>query len=203
MSRQSFMYRHIYLYRLVMSMLYTGSYQARLKPVLDILGVLKPASVLELCFGDIYIAAYCRARGITWTGIDINTRFVNFARNRGYEATTGDVLKIGFPETEVCIITGSLYHFQQTGLQPFLEKVFRHTDKLIVSEPVINLSSDTGVTGTLARKFSRTRLAEESFRYTRKSLTEALDQLAGPLHFRYRILSEFKKDMIILVENIN
>ncbi|MFI5150502.1 MAG: hypothetical protein ACHQRM_12265 [Bacteroidia bacterium] len=194
-------YKNIYAYRLVMNLLYTGTYTKRFRAITALLNEMQPASVFELCFGDIQVASYCREHGIKWTGWDINTGFVKYAIRKGYNAEVHNVTDgTLFPESEVCIIAGSLYHFQEDGLKPMLENIFNSTTKLIISEPVLNLSASQGLLGHMARRFSTTKLGEVPFRYNKESLLKALDKLAAPLAFRYRVVCDYKKDLVIMAE---
>jgi hypothetical protein len=133
--------------------------------------------------------------------MDINEAFVRYAAGNGFQAETGDVMESkAFAPADVCVMTGSLYHIPESALGAFLEKIFRSSPKLIISEPVRNLASAGGLTGLLARSFSRTKLGETPFRYDRNSLLEALNKWENVVGFRYRIIGEYKKDLVILAE---
>ncbi len=133
--------------------------------------------------------------------MDINEAFVSNALKAGYKAEVADVKdRKEFPPADVCIITGSLYHFQQAELVSFLEKIFISSGCLIISEPVVNLTSSKGILGRIAGRLSRTKLGEEPFRYNSKSLTDTLNNLTASLHFTFRIIGQFKKDMVIIAE---
>ena len=58
-ERVSIIYKNIWLYRFVVSLLYLGKYNTRFKNVALFLDPIQDTSVIELCFGDIYIAKWC------------------------------------------------------------------------------------------------------------------------------------------------
>jgi len=133
--------------------------------------------------------------------MDINEAFVSNALKAGYKAEVANIKgKTEFPQADICVIAGSLYHFQETELVVFLEKVFRSSNRLIISEPVLNLTSSKGFLGRIAGRLSRTKLGEVPFRYDSKSLTDTLNKLTTSLHFTCRIIGQFKKDMVIVAE---
>jgi hypothetical protein len=186
-----------------MNLLYSGAYRRRFDPLIRELAKTSPASVLEICFGDIYIAEYCAAKRIQWKGIDINPSFVAFARGEGYDAQEADVLKLNvFPPSEAAVIAGALYHFSKEELKMLLSKIFITTPHLIVSEPIQNISNSAGLVGYLARRSSRTSKSEDHFRYDQTSLLKTLDELGKEVGFSINVLHVLKKDIIITLTKI-
>ena len=109
MNKYSLIYRNIYIYRTIMIILYSGKYLNRFKSVTDVLSEKQCGSVTELCFGDIYLAQWCKNNGVRWTGIDVNEQFVSFAIKQGYDAKCLDLLD--FPDLQkssVIVMMGSL-----------------------------------------------------------------------------------------------
>jgi hypothetical protein len=200
MQRASLIYRNIFWYRLIMGVLYGGSYRRRFAPILGELGKAGPKTVLELCFGDVLIAEYCRKNNIGWKGFDINHSFVANACAQGFEAVEADVLSVAeFPKAEIVIIAGALYHFNRQELKTLFEKVFRATNTLLLSEPIENVSSRKGMIGSFAVGSSQTVRAEAYFRYNYQSLTSTLLDLGGELGFSQEIIGRFKKDLIVIL----
>src|SRR5215211_7314719 len=132
MQQLSIIYRNLLIYRLVMNLLYTGGYRQRFKKIEDVLDKIQPQNVLELCFGDTYIATYCKRNGIQWQGIDINDSFVAAAVRKGYIARQADLLSLKkLPQSDLCIISGSLYHFNQ-NIHQFLQLILSSTSNIII-----------------------------------------------------------------------
>jgi hypothetical protein len=200
MGNRSIIYRNIHYYRFVMNVLYTSGYQKRLDRILSIMNLYTPKKVLELCFADTYIARYCRASQIEWTGLDINPAFVAHARREQFDADEADLSRPGpLPKAGLCIISGSLYHFHDQ-LPDFLQRVLRAAPVLILSEPVRYLSSSKGIVGWIAQKLSNAGKGKEDFRFTAATLQDALNQLSSALNFKFSVHGYYKKDIFIVIE---
>jgi len=192
---QSLIYRNIFIYRLLMNLIYLGKYKRRFERINNLIGY-KTKSVIELCFGDTYIAEYCKKKGIHWTGYDLNENFVEHAQKSGFNAfqknisTTDEFLKC-----DTYIIIGSLYQFKDRG-SDLIRQMIGSAKQVIISEPVKNLSAAKGVIGYIARKSANAGNGHEEFRYTEQSFIEMMDKLNVP----YRIISS-DKDILIEIHN--
>lgn len=176
-----------------MNILYMGKYQLRFKEVTDQLSKYK--SVTELCFGDTFIAKYCRENNISWTGYDINTQFVEEAKKLDYNVFCLDILKTDeLQKADVCVIIGSLYHFHNS-IESFFEKMFSIADKIVISEPIKNLSSGSSFISNFAKKYSNAGNGPENFRYNKHSLIKDLEGLSKTFNFRYEII-KMNKDIL-------
>lgn len=178
-----------------MNTLYMGNYYRRYLPICELI----KGNVLELCFGDTIIADFCKKNNIQWKGIDINERFVDIARKKGFNAECDSVLSAkAFSVAETCVISGSLYHFHN-NLEELFEKMLKCAPVLIISEPVINLGNCNGIIGKLAKSSATINGEKQTFRYTEKSLIDALNLLQLKFNFNYKIVNRFNKDIIIAV----
>jgi hypothetical protein len=101
-----------------MNLLYAGGYKERFRKIARLLEDFpKGAQVLELCFGDTYIAEFCKNNGYGWLGIDLNAEFVKHAQRLGFDARLDDLTMVdNLPKAHACIIVGSLYHFHPNEL---------------------------------------------------------------------------------------
>jgi hypothetical protein len=180
-----------------MNLLYLGKYKKRFTPVIDYLKNMGPGlRVLELCFGDTYIAEYCSGRGYHWIGLDINEQFIKQAQRRGLEAHYTDLSSVtSLPKADVCIIMGSLYHFHPRA-DTLLRKIFAASDILIVSEPVSNLSSSTGVIGFLARRGANAGKGHESFRYNEATFTAFIEEHSVAMNYSIVSVKKNGKDLV-------
>lgn len=200
MSKVSLIYRNVWLYRLMMNVLYTSGYKQRFEQVERVIENYKPKSVLELCFGDIFIAEYCKSKNISWVGIDSNTNFVSYAKRKGFDGRCIDLLSLSkLPKADVCIIIGSLYHFHN-DVNLFLSRMLEMSDTLIISEPIKNLSDQKGLIGWIAKKSANAGKGDEHFRYNQVTLIEMLNKEAQQLNFNFKVISFYKKDIIIVIE---
>lgn len=196
-KKLSLIYRNIWIYRLIMNVLYLGRYQRRFKDILNQIGP-KDNNIVELCFGDIYIAAYCQKSARHWVGYDINDAFVNHALQQGYNAVCADILSLeNLPRADVLIFAGSLYHFNE-NMHKIWQLMTSCATKIILSEPIKNITSIKNFMGTIGARASTVRNGAEAFRFDRDSLTEMLDYFQEKHNFTYEIISE-KKDMLITI----
>jgi hypothetical protein len=193
----SLVYSHIYVYRTVMSLLYGGRYHARFQDITRLIGP-DTQSVCDLCFGDTWLADWCRSHGIRWTGVDLSPNFCARARNKGFDVIQGDLLALDLPPADVFIMAGSLYHFHDRLSQLF-EAVFQRTGRLILSEPVRNLSSRRGVIGWWAKRSANPGNRPATFRYDAGTLLEALKRQQARHGFAFRTISS-DRDMLIELE---
>ncbi|MBI5219670.1 MAG: class I SAM-dependent methyltransferase [Bacteroidia bacterium] len=196
---KSIIYRNIHVYRMAMNLLYAFGYRQRFRDVMALISG-RDKKILELCFGDIYIAEECKTKNIEWTGMDINERFVGYASGKGYNAICADLLKTDeFPTSDACIMMGSFYHFYPE-VETMLVKMLRSAPKIIISEPVRNLSSAKGFIGMVSRKLSNAGKGPESFRFDEKSIVDTFNELCYKYKFTYKVISK-KRDILIEIAN--
>ena len=180
-----------------MNVLYLGRYRQRFQ---DINSVMAPDDhqIIELCFGDIYIAEYCKKSLRQWTGYDINDVFVNYALERGHNAVNADIMSLKkLPHADVLIFAGSLYHFNE-NLHHLWQLMTSCATKIILSEPIKNITSAKNFIGKIGARASAVRNGAEAFRFERDSLIQMLDCFQEIYNFTYEIVSE-KKDILIVI----
>ena len=201
MTKKSFVYRNIFIYRLIMNLLYMGRYKKRFRPVTEHLKNLQPgACVLELCFGDIYVADFCKRSGYRWTGLDINADFVKSARRMGFDARQADLAQgEALPKADVSVMIGSLYHFHSEA-RAILARMFDASRTVILSEPVSNLSTRDGLIGLLAKKGASVGKGDEIFRYDRGSFIAMLEQYKELIGYRIADTRDQGKDLIVKLQ---
>jgi hypothetical protein len=200
MTEVSLIYRNIWLYRRLMNVLYTSGYKQRFKKVTGIIDNYKPKSVLELCFGDIFIAEHCRSKNIQWTGIDVNENFTGYAKRKNFNATCSDLLSFSeLPKADICVIVGSLYHFHK-DVDALLSRMLEASDTIIISEPVKNLSDRDNLAGRIAKRSANAGKGNEQFRYNEITLKQMLEEQAKKLNFNFKVVDSYKKDSIIAIK---
>ena len=183
-----------------MNLLYRGKYKNRFDDIISMLDD-NDAKVLELCFGDIYIADHCIATGRQWVGLDINDSFVSNAVRMGYDAMRADIVTCdSFPQSDVCIIAGSLYHFNDTIYELFAKMLDSAKYKILISEPVSNLSCRPGIIGSIAKRSANAGRKSEKFRFDENALIETMERMKAEFGFRYKIISK-KRDMLIEIKH--
>jgi hypothetical protein len=201
MKKTSLVYRHISIYRFIMNILYLGKYRSRFAPVIDLIrGLPRGTRILELCFGDTVIAAFCKNEGYFWKGLDINQHFVSEAIRLGYDAETADLMqRATFQQAEVCVMTGSFYHFFPQG-KTMLKKMLDAAPLVVLSEPVINLSSAKGLLGFLARKSANAGKGNEEFRYNKNTLLAELRKSCETMNAEIVSVHDCGKDLIVKIK---
>ena len=196
MKKQSLVYRNIPFYRAVMNLLYQGKYKQRFHYITKF---IEGQRVVELCFGDIYIADFCKSKNINWIGYDVNERFLSYAKKLGFDARFADLKKLtALPEADTCIMAGSLYHFHE-DLESIIQKMFDASDKIIISEPVLNLSSSKGIIGFIAKRSATVGDKKENFRFDKSSFLSMLTTMSSKFNFQFEIVKEFNKDIIVVL----
>jgi len=194
----SFVYKNIYIYRVIMNVLYAMKYRRRFKNIINLISS-DDKEIVELCFGDIYIAQYASQVKKKWLGLDINDQFVSYAKNQGFDALKSDVLYDLIPESDVCIMSGSLYHFVDS-IEQVLKKMLESSSKVIISEPIKNLSTNKYI-GFLAKRCTNAGKGSESFRFTEASFFAILDRYKDKLSFSYKVIS-CDRDALVVLECI-
>ena len=159
-------YRNPSIYRLIEKILYGGTYRYHYEALAREIGTL---DLLELCCGDCQIVDYYK--GSSFRGIDINPAFVRPAQKRGLDVSFGDISACDIPRAECILLHNSLYQFYPNH-EALIERALKSaTKKLIISEPVINLSSSNNrVIAGIARRLSPSRCGT---RYSAPGLHDA------------------------------
>lgn len=193
--KASIIYRNIFIYRFVMNVLYLMKYKKRFYDIISLFNK-EDKRVLELCFGDIIIAQECKKRNISWIGYDINEYFVKKAELKGFKAFQADLSTLdSFPKSDVCIMCGSLYHFKDE-IGNLLAKMLNSSPKIIISEPIENISSQKGILGKISRFLTNAGKGNENFRFDKTSIIETLDKYSELHHYTFKTIS-ITRDILI------
>ncbi|MDB4178053.1 hypothetical protein N9797_01800 [Gammaproteobacteria bacterium] len=154
-------------------------------------------NIVELCFGDIHIAEYCYSTNRKWLGLDINNKFVEYACKNGFTAEQKDIMTMEIPNNDVCIMVGSIYHFIN-DIEHVLKKMLVSSKKVIISEPIKNLSNNKYI-GFFAKRSANVGQGMESFRFNESNFVELLDNHKERLSFNYKIISKDRDILVVLM----
>ncbi len=132
------MYRHPATYRLIEKILYGGTYRYHYEALAREIG---NSSLVELCCGDCQIVDF--HAGASYQGLDINPAFVRPAQKRGLNVSLVDVSVCDIPKADCILIHNSLYQFYPHHEALIARALASASEKVIISEPVINLSSSS------------------------------------------------------------
>jgi SAM-dependent methyltransferase len=167
----SLVYRSAWLYELIMVGLYGRHYPARYRAIARL--VPEGASVLDLCCGPgVLYGRYLRARGVDYTGLDINPQFIARVRRMGARGAVWDLHDDRpLPRADVVLMQASLYHFLPDAA-PVVARMRRAArQSVVIAEPVRNLSSSRlGMLRALAQRQTNAGLGAEVRRFTERSL---------------------------------
>ena len=146
-------YWHPFFYRIAMKLLYGKYFEARYRLIAEL--IPENASVVELCAGDAYLYSnYLRAKGVHYTGLDINKAFVRAAKAKGISFLEHDLASDKIPPADYVILQASLYQFIPNE-DRIIQKLLDATRKvLIISEPIRNLSDSDNTLVRLLAKYS-------------------------------------------------
>ncbi len=180
-----------------MNLLYGFGYKKRFRLIFPF---INGSSVNELCFGDLIIARYCKINNIKWKGYDINKNFVENAMNENFDAVFCNLSEqLTLPKTDTAIILGSLYHFNHQS-EHIYELMFASSKRIIISEPIKNISTQKNFLGRIASLISDTGNGAETFRYDERRLLKSFEKPAKKYNFTIYKKFCFKKDIIIILD---
>ncbi|MEY4581775.1 MAG: hypothetical protein RL701_6478 [Pseudomonadota bacterium] len=168
--QRSPIYRHPWLYSAVMRALYVGSFQERYR----VLAALIPegSEVFEACAGDAYLyEKHLKHKAVRYSGGDLNTRFVAYAKQRGISLSLHDLTADVVPLADFVVLQASLYQFipQEVAIVEKLQRAARRM--LIVAEPVRNLStSRSALVRAIARYSANPGDGHKAARFDESSL---------------------------------
>lgn len=167
----SLIYKSESIYELAMLLLYGRHYPARYRQVADLIPA--GSSVLDLCCGPALLYhRYLRHKAVQYTGLDINSRFIDRLTRRGGAGKVWDLrTNAPLPAADYVVMQASLYHFLPDAA-PVVERMINAARKqVIIAEPVRNLAaSKSKLLAMLGRLFTNPGTGEQQFRFTEASL---------------------------------
>ena len=75
-----------------------------------------------------------------YAGMDLNQRFVLYARRKGYNCTVGDIFEEEFPTADVGVAVDVLHHITPKGGE-IIDKMRKSFDEVIVVEPISSFNA--------------------------------------------------------------
>jgi SAM-dependent methyltransferase len=163
-------YRSPVLYELAMLGLYGRHYADRHRTIAELIPA--GSSVLDLCCGPgTLFERHLRRKGVEYTGLDVNSRFVARVARLGGRGLAWDLRREDpLPRADVVLMAASLYHFLPDPA-PVVERMCRAARRrVIISEPIRNLTNGRHrLLGRLARRLTAVGDTGER-RFTEQSL---------------------------------
>ncbi|WP_330254036.1 methionine biosynthesis protein MetW [Nocardia sp. NBC_00565] len=171
----SFIYRNRTVYELTMRGLYGRHYGARYRAIAGI--VPDGASVVDVCCGPATLySGYLRAKSVTYTGVDLNARFIAQVVRAGGHGEVRDLhAHTPLPGGDYLIMQASLYHFLPEPA-PIIDRMLAAARKqVIIAEPIRNLAtSDNRVLAAIGQRFTNAGDGAQAHRFTEATLDELI-----------------------------
>ena len=183
MSRNaSLIYSSPWIYQAVMRLLYGRHFQSRYTALA---AEIEPgAQVLDVCAGDCYLYLnYLKAKGVDYTALDASPEMVAAAVQRGVKARIFDLWTGEVRPANVVVLQASLYQFYEHAETVLLKLQRSARQRLIVAEPVRNLSdSPLGWLAQLSHSLTVPDAANEQYsgqRFNEESLAYLFTSIPG------------------------
>jgi SAM-dependent methyltransferase len=178
---ESLVYRSSWLYELAMRVLYGRHYEARYRAIAEL--IPEGSSVLDLCCGPgVLYDRHLRHKGVVYTGLDINRRFVARVGRSGATALVWN-LNDGreLPSADFVVLEASLYQFLPNP-EPLLRRMLRAAcEAVIVAEPIRNLATSRYAwIAALASRQSDPGLGAQARRFDEPALDAFIASLGVP-----------------------
>ena len=168
-------YWHPVTYRLIEKLIYGRTYRYHYEALAHEIDTM---DLLELCCGDCQILDFYR--GKSYQGIDINPAFVEHAVRRGLDVICKDIVKYDIPKAECILIHNSLYQFYPQHEALIARALENTTKKLIISEPVVNLScSSNRFVAALAKRLTSMGGSVSTKRFSRAEVEEIFQRFGA------------------------
>ena len=169
-----------------MLLLYGRYYSTRYRMLADL--IEPQTSIVDLCCGPgILYERYLRSKGVSYTGIDINERFIQRLNRIGTRGLLCDLREATtLPEADYVVIQASLYHFLPQPNRLVDQMLSAARKNVIVAEPIHNVATQRiPVLTSLAKTLTDPGSGLQEERFTEESLDEFFS------HYRAEVVKSF------------
>ena len=173
----SLIYRSASIYEAVMRFLYGRWYNERYRSLAELIG--EGSSVTDVCSGPgTLFHRYLRAKGVRYTGLDINQHFIDRVRAGG---ATGIIWNLKenrpLPRAEYVVIQSSLYHFLPDASNVIDRMIAAAEKQVLIAEPIRNVaSSRIRPLAFLARKLTNPGTGDQPSRFNEAGLDALMER---------------------------
>lgn len=184
--KTSLVYKHPFLYALFMRILYGKGYHARFEAIAK--QIPDNAKVLDVCCGDCTLYTRTLRGRVSYTGADINPRFLRYARKKSIKVIQLNVETDDLPTSDYVVMQASLYQFIPHQ-KIILEKLFAAATKaVIISEPILTLAnSKNPIISFIARRAANPGTGAAMNRFNEQSLMQLFNSYKGQLRTLFKI----------------
>jgi len=172
----SVIYRSAVIYETTMRVLYGRGYNDRHRTLAGMIPAL--SSVLDVCCGPATLfSRHLRAKGVRYTGLDINRGFVARVSANGGEGILWNVEEDRpLPRAQYVILQASLYHFLPNPAGVIDRMLEAASEQVLIAEPVRNLAdSRIPLVAFLACKLTNPGTQDQPNRFTEASFDAFMD----------------------------
>jgi hypothetical protein len=179
---ESLIYKNAFLYESLMLALYGAAYFERYRAIADLIPA--GATVTDLCCGPATVfQRYLKAKGVQYTGLDINARFVGALTRNGGRGLQWDMHDgRPFPPADYVLMHASLYHFLPDPHPIVARMLAAANQKVLIAEPIRNMAdSPVKALAWLAKKWTNAGTGEQAQRFDENRLDSFFEpyQAAG------------------------
>jgi SAM-dependent methyltransferase len=196
----SLIYSNASIYEAVMHALYGRWYNERFRSVAEL--IAQGSSVLDVCCGPgTLFHRYLKAKGVHYTGLDINRHFVE---RLSAEGATGLIWNLNearpLPRAEYVIMQGSLYHFLPEA-SSIIERMIAAAEKqVLIAEPIRNVTdSRIFLLAFFARKLTNPGTGDQPNRFNEARFDALMERYRTPGHnVQSRLIAGGREKLYIL-----
>ncbi len=165
-----------------MFLLYGRHYSARYAAVADLIEC--EASIVDLCCGPaILYERYLRPKHVSYTGLDINEKFIRRLNRMGSRGLVWDLRQDkALPQADYAVMQASLYHFLPEP-QHITDRMLKAARKaVIIAEPIRNLSSaKIPIVSSIGKRLTDPGTGNNEMRFTEQTLDKFFARYSSQL----------------------
>lgn len=149
---KSITYWHPFLYKILMKLLFRGSYNSRYLEIANI--IENNSSVIDVCCGDAKLYEFLKKKNIKYTGVDFSRTFYNFLKKKKIDIINMDIKNEKIPiKADYVVIQSSLYQFIPNHID-LVKKLLAVSKKyLIIQETVKSYTTSSNKLLSIIGKF--------------------------------------------------
>lgn len=171
-----------------MRLLYGRHFHARYEALAS--EIPAQAEVIDLCAGDAYLYRhFLRKKGVSYLGLELSPQFVVAGKAQGVPMQEFNVWSERIPAAEVVIMQASLYQFLPNAEAVVQKMLVAAQRKVIIAEPIRNLSEEDSWLGKISRALTRPRKEDKA--YSGQRFNEA------SLRKLFRSFAAFEREFLI------
>jgi hypothetical protein len=169
----SLIYKNALIYETLMRVLYGAGYEERYRAMAD--RVPSGATVTDLCCGPATLYhRYLKAKGVRYTGLDINAKFAADLSASGATGLQWDMMSNKpLPAADYVIMQASLYHFLPNPAPIVNRMRAAARDAVLIAEPIQNMANSSNpLFAWMGKKFTNPGTGEQAHRFNERLLDQ-------------------------------